>query len=63
MSNEPPTLDEIVKGLTDFGAVWVNAQQSYCDKIAEAFSHMQFKPVEFPIRDETRPAEKETQAA
>jgi len=58
-----PTSEEQTEALVLFGHLWSDLTQSYCDKIAEAFSHMQFKPIEFPIRDETRPAEKETQAA
>lgn len=52
MSKEPPTFDEICEALARFGKVYAEAQQGLCDQIAEAFTGMEWKPVQFPIKRE-----------
>jgi hypothetical protein len=44
------TLDETAAAIIEFGRLWSEAAQSYCDKISEAFTNMEWKPVEFPIK-------------
>jgi hypothetical protein len=63
MSNDPPTLDKITASLVLFGQATSEAVQTFYDTIAESFASIEWKPIEFPVQDTTRPAEKEAQAS
>lgn len=54
MAENERTLDETVAATIEFGRLWSEAAQSYCDKISEAFTNMEWKPVEFPVKADER---------
>ena len=42
---DEPTMETMVKNLAEFGRVWSQAQQEFCNRIEEAFANMA-KPVD-----------------
>lgn len=37
---DEPTMETMVKNLSEFGRVWTEAQQEFCNRIEEAFANM-----------------------
>ena len=37
---DEPSMETMVKNLEEFGRVWSEAQQDFCNRTEEAFAHM-----------------------